>query len=144
METNPFNFSIANFRVLLVDDSQIFREVIAASLHKLKSIEEVDFADCGETAIEMVKIKLYDLIFLDVEMPGIDGYETCARLRDIPAYKNTPIVMVSGNNSPFDEVKGIISGCTTYVTKPIEQESFLKLCHRVLHWLDFQKNIITG
>jgi CheY-like chemotaxis protein len=142
-EMNPFNFFIPDYRVLIVDDYPSFQQLLASSLGTLKQIEEIDFADNGLNAIEKAKVKLYDLIFLDVNMPEMDGYETCTHLRDISAYKNTPIIMVSGNDSPFDEVKGIISGCTTYVTKPIQQEPFLKLCHRVFNWLDFQKNMIS-
>jgi two-component system, cell cycle response regulator len=144
VEMNPFHFFIPDYRVLIVDDYPSFQQLLASSIGTLKRIEEVDFADNGLIAIEKAKIKLYDLIFLDVDMPEMDGYETCNLLRDIPAYKNTPIIMVSGNDSPFDEVKGIISGCTTYVTKPIQQEPFLKLCNRVFNWLEFQKNMISS
>lgn len=143
VETNPFHFFIPDYRILIVDDYQPFQNLLASSLRTLKQIEEVDFAGNGQVAIEMAKIKLYDLIFLDVDMPEMDGYETCSRLRDIAAYKNTPIIMVSGNDSPFDEVKGIVSGCTTYVIKPIQHEPFLKLCHRVFNWLEFQKNLVS-
>ena len=136
------NFTILGYRVLVVDDYQPFQEMLAASLGTLTQLEEIDFADSGIGAIEKAESKHYDLIFLDVMMPpGIDGYEACTRLRDNPVYKKTPIIMVSGMDSPFDEVKGIISGCTTYVTKPIQNELFLKLCNRVLNWLEFQKNI---
>jgi two-component system, cell cycle response regulator len=138
---HPINIQKEGYRVLLVDDYPMFQQMLATTLDTLPEIAEIDFADSGEIALQKSKIKLYDLIYLDVMMPGIDGYETCSRLRDDPAYKKTPIIMVSGNDSPFDEVKGIISGCTTYVTKPIQTEPFLKLSNRVLNWLDFQKNM---
>jgi two-component system, cell cycle response regulator len=138
---NPISFPNEGYRILLVDDYPQFQQMLATTLDTLPEIAEIDFADSGEIALQKSKIKLYDLIYLDVMMPGIDGYETCSRLRDDPAYKKTPIIMVSGNDSPFDEVKGIISGCTTYVTKPIQTEPFLKLSNRVLNWLDFQKNM---
>ena len=135
-------FKVSGYRVLVVDDYQPFQEMMAASLGTLAQIEEIDFADSGEGAIEKAETKHYDLIFLDVMMPpGIDGYEACTRLRDNTMYKKTPIIMVSGMDSPFDEVKGIISGCTTYVTKPIQNEPFLKLCSRVLNWLEFHSNM---
>lgn len=135
------SFRNEGYRVLLVDDYPQFQHMLATTLDTLPEIDEIDIADSGEIALQKSKTKLYDLVFLDVMMPGIDGYETCSRLRDNPAYKKTPIIMVSGNDSPFDEVKGILSGCTTYVTKPIQTEPFLKLSNRVLNWLDFQKNM---
>lgn len=135
----PVNLSSKGYSVLIVDDYPQFQAMLASTLGTITEIEQIDIADSGESAIELAETKQFDLIFLDVMMPGIDGYETCTRLRDNPAYKKTPIIMVSGNNSPFDEVKGIISGCTTYVTKPIQTEPFLKLTNRVLTWLDFQR-----
>lgn len=135
----PVNLSSKGYSVLIVDDYPQFQAMLASTLGIITEIEQIDIADSGESAIELAETKQFDLIFLDVMMPGIDGYETCTRLRDNPAYKKTPIIMVSGNDSPFDEVKGIISGCTTYVTKPIRTEPFLKLTNRVLTWLDFQR-----
>ena len=99
----------------------------------------VDFADSGEMALEKAQALQYDLIFLDVMMPGIDGYETCTQLRKKPEYKKTPIIMVSGKTSPLDEVKGVMAGCTTYLTKPVQQEAFQKLSIRVLTWLKKKK-----
>lgn len=138
--SNPGNTHLLGFRALIVDDYPPFQEMLASSLGTLTQIKEIDFADSGESAIEKAEATHYDLIFLDVMMPpGIDGYETCTRLRDNPVYKKTPIIMVSGNDSPFDEVKGVISGCTTYITKPIQIEPFLQLSNRVLNWLNSTK-----
>jgi len=90
-------------------------------------------------ALEKVEAKQYDIIFLDVMMPGIDGYETCTQIRKMPLYKKTPIVMVSAKCSPLDEVKGIVAGCTTYLTKPVQNEAFQKLSHRMMEWLAAKK-----
>lgn len=136
---DPLNLSSKGYNVLIMDDYPQFQVMLASTLGTMPEIGQIDIADSGESAIKLAETKHFELIFLDVMMPGIDGYETCTRLRDNPAYKKTPIIMVSGNNSPFDEVKGIISGCTTYITKPIQTEPFLKLTNRVLTWLDFQR-----
>lgn len=137
-ETNfSSNFPALGYRALVVDNYQPFQEMLAASLGRLTQIIEIDYANSGISAIEKTEDKQYDLIFLDVMMPpGIDGYETCARLRNKTAYNKTPIIMVSGMGSPYDEVKGIISGCTTYVTKPIQHEPFLELCKNILKTID--------
>jgi DNA-binding response OmpR family regulator len=76
---------------------------------------------------------------MDAMMPGIDGYEACTRLRENLGYKNTPIIMVSGLTSPLEEIKGIIAGSTTYITKPVQQEPFKELVTRVLVWLEYKK-----
>jgi two-component system, cell cycle response regulator len=127
------------YRALVVDDSIAIQKSLEINLATLSQISMIDFADSGESALEKAEAVQYDLIFLDVMMPGIDGYETCTRLRKKPEYKKTPIIMVSGKTSPLDEVKGVMAGCTTYLTKPVQQEAFQKLSNRVLVWLEKQK-----
>lgn len=129
----------SGYRALVVDDSPAIQKSLEINLTTLEQIGMIDFADSGEMALEKAQALQYDLIFLDVMMPGIDGYETCTQLRKKPEYKKTPIIMVSGKTSPLDEVKGVMAGCTTYLTKPVQQEAFQKLSIRVLTWLEKQK-----
>lgn len=124
------------YRALVVDDSVAIQKSLELNLTALEQIAAVDFADSGEAALEKARAVKYDLVFLDVMMPGIDGYETCSQLRKLPEYKKTPIIMVSGKTSPLDEVKGVIAGCTTYLAKPVQQEAFQKLSRRILAWLE--------
>jgi two-component system, cell cycle response regulator len=134
-ETAP----LISYCALIVDDNVSFQKLLALTLSMQPQIGEIDFADNGETAIEKAKLKQYDLVFMDALMPGIDGYETCARLRENPTYKNTPIIMVTGLTSPLDEAKGIIAGSTTYVTKPVQQLPFKELLTRELALLEYKK-----
>jgi CheY-like chemotaxis protein len=124
---------------LVVDDSVSIQKSLELNLLTLREIGQIDFADSGEMALEKIEAKQYDIIFLDVMMPGIDGYETCTQIRKKPLYKKTPIVMVSAKCSPLDEVKGIVAGCTTYLTKPVQNEAFQKLSHRMIEWLTNKK-----
>ena len=131
--------SAKGYLVLVVDDSVSIQKSLELNLLTLQGIGEIDFADSGEMALEKIEAKQYDIIFLDVMMPGIDGYETCTQIRKKPLYKKTPIVMVSAKCSPLDEVKGIVAGCTTYLTKPVQNEAFQKLSHRMMEWLANKK-----
>jgi CheY-like chemotaxis protein len=133
--TTPSSVAKKGYCALIVDDSVAIQKSLELKLASLQQITQIDFADSGEMALEKAESKQYDLIFLDVMMPGIDGYETCTRLRKKPEYKKTPIIMVSGKSSPLDEVKGVIAGCTTYLIKPVQDEAFSKLSMRVLVWL---------
>lgn len=135
----PVSVNTDGYRALVVDDSPAIQKSLEINLATLSQIGMIHFADTGESALEKAEAMQYDLIFLDVMMPGIDGYETCTRLRKKPEYKKTPIIMVSGKTSPLDEVKGVMAGCTTYLTKPVQQEAFQKLGIRVLTWLEKQK-----
>ena len=128
-----------DFNVLIIDDSPAMQKNLAAELANSSQSIGIDFADSGEIAISKINQKTYDFIFLDVMMPGIDGYETCTRLRTIKSMKKTPVIMLSAKTSPLDEVKGVMAGCTCYLTKPINSVEFQKMLTRVMGWLqDFK------
>lgn len=127
--------AVKKYRALVVDDSIAIQKSLELKLVTLEQIGEIDFAESGEAALAMAAENQYHLIFLDVMMPGMDGYQACTELRKNSLYKKTPIIMVSGKTSPLDEVKGIMAGCTTYLTKPVEETAFQKLSLRVLAWL---------
>lgn len=144
MKTNVSSLSILKnelphisyFYALVVDDYGPAKKLLGASLGTLPQIGEIDYADSGEEALKKIGNKQYDLIFLDVTLPGLDGFETCVRIRETKGYEITPIIMVSGNTTPNDYFKWATSGCTSYVTKPIQQEPFRKLNLKVFSWLE--------
>lgn len=144
MKANQFFFAkpkqptpqVNFYTVLVVDDYGPAKKMLAANLWNLPQIGEIEYADSGEEALAKAARKHYDLIFLDISMPGLDGFETCSRIREMKGYELTPIIMVSGNSAPGNQFKGAMSGCTSYVTKPIQQEPFRKLNHRMFSWLE--------
>ncbi len=110
------------FTALVVDDSQPVRKQLEIELKILGAKVEVAFD--GRRAIELCRDNAYDIIFLDVVMPGMDGYKVCKFLKKNIQTKNTPVVMLTGKSSPFDKVKGTLSGCDSYLIKPLEREQF--------------------
>jgi twitching motility two-component system response regulator PilG len=79
----------------------------------------------------MLKIKP-DLILLDVTMPKVNGYDLCKLLRNSASFKQTPIIMVTGNTGLIDRAKAKLSGSTDYLTKPFTQDGLLKMIFRYL------------
>jgi CheY-like chemotaxis protein len=129
-----------HYSVLVVDDSHPMQQMLAKELQHMDHPVDIDFADDGETALEKAGQNQYDFIFLDIMMPGIDGFETCTRLRQMSGLKKTPIIMLSSKTSPLDEVKGIMAGSSTYLTKPIDHVEFQKVIKRVSRWVsEFKK-----
>ena len=122
-----------DYRALVVDDSAAIRKQLELEL-KASHIYP-DFAETGEEALEKIQANQYDLIFLDIILPGIDGYEVCKTMRTKPNLKKTPIIMLSGKTSPLDEVKGVLAGASTYLTKPVKHEQFQQTLKRVAKWL---------
>lgn len=129
------------FNVLVVDDNDVMQQALNDELQQMPVTVNTDFAGTGEEALEQVAKQQYDFIFLDVVMPGIDGFETCTEMRKRPELKKTPIIMLTSKTSPMDEVKGIMSGCSTYLTKPIEHSEFQKVIARVSNWVDEFKQV---
>ena len=121
------------YTALVVDDSAAIRKQLEIELRSANI--KAEFAETGEEALEKSAAKLYDLVFLDVVMPGIDGYEVCRKMRASKAMKKTPIIMLSGKTSPLDEVQGVIAGASTYLTKPVQPEQFQQTLKRVSKWL---------
>jgi len=122
-----------NFQALVVDDSAAIRKQLEIELRSTSI--QADYAVCGEDALEKIQQKQYDLIFLDIIMPGIDGYEVCKTLRKMPNYKRTPVIMLSGKVDPLDEVEGILAGASTYLLKPVKHQNFQDTLARISKWL---------
>jgi twitching motility two-component system response regulator PilG len=111
------------YKALVVDDSPPMRKQIELELEILGI--GADFAESGERAYELLSNDTtYDLIFLDVLMPGVDGYKVCKTIKKDKLHKRTPVIMLTGKGSMFDHVRGKLAGCDTYLTKPVARERF--------------------
>ncbi len=109
--------------ILIVDDVP---ENISTLFHFLDINNfEVLVARDGESAIELIEYERPDLILLDVMMPGIDGFETCRRLKKNPNSREIPVIFMTALADTLDKVKGFKIGAVDYITKPIQQEEVL-------------------
>jgi two-component system, cell cycle response regulator len=115
---------------LVVDDSPTVRKQLVLELGNFNI--QVDTAETGEQGLAMMGNKKYDIIFLDVVMPGADGYQVCKTIRRNQDTKLTPVVMLTSKSSPFDKVKGSLAGCNAYLTKPVDYENFYQVLEEFL------------
>lgn len=120
----------ANESVLVVDDSATVRAFMRAKLAPFRF--DVDYAENGETAIDMAQAKSYTCIFLDILMPGIDGYQVCKRIKSSAATKDAAVVMLSSKSSAFDKFRGNWAGCDAYLGKPVGEDELLATIARFL------------
>ena len=121
----------AGKRVLIVDDSLAVRRQLQTFLEKKGLLSH--FAEDGEAAIKSCATTRYDCILLDVLMPGMDGYETCRRIKALPKTgKDVKIIMLTSRTSPFDRIRGKMAGCDAYLTKPVEAEKLHETLRRHL------------
>ncbi len=116
--------------VLVVDDNQTVREFMKSKLTPFNF--NVDYAESGEQAIGFTGQKNYACIFLDVVMPGIDGYQVCKLIKSNRSAQKTAVVMLTSKDSPFDKIRGSMSGCDAYLTKPVDEEKLIETISRFL------------
>lgn len=110
------SFTENAIHILVVDDSYPIRHYLNLKLPELFDYSiTIDTAESGEEALMKIENKRYDVVFLDVVMPGLDGYQVC---RQIKSKLNSHVIMLTSNKSPFDRIKGSMSGCDSYITKP--------------------------
>jgi len=109
--------------ILVVDDTptnlQVLFDVLSEQGYR------VAIAKNGETALQRVQSSEPNLILLDVMMPGIDGFETCQRLKANPATRDIPVIFMTALSDSVDQVKGLSLGAVDYITKPIQHEEVL-------------------
>ena len=125
----------SSYRVLIVDDSLLIHKALEIELNKASFNTQNEYTESGEDCLKLISENQYDMIFLDIMMPGINGFETCTEIRKVANYKSVPVIMLSAKTSPVDEVKGVMAGCTSYLTKPINHEDFKSLLGRMDSWM---------
>jgi DNA-binding response OmpR family regulator len=103
-------------RILIVDDDAVCNYTMVAAL-KRAHFEPVSVED-PTVAVQMVQATRYDIILLDINMPGMNGFELCEALRRMPQYKETPVIFITGNGDFQNRAQGILSGGNDLITKP--------------------------
>ncbi|HXA07436.1 MAG TPA: response regulator, partial [Bryobacteraceae bacterium] len=103
-------------RALVVDDSATIRRQLQLVLGDQGV--EVEVADNGELALQLLSTREFDIVLLDVMLPGADGYQICKAIKRNRTRKPPPVVMLTSRSSPFDRVRGSLAGCDGYITKP--------------------------
>src|SRR6266478_7706375 len=101
---------------MAVDDDPISRRTVSMSLKKVA--QTPDLAEHGEAALQLAERQAYDAVFLDVEMPGLDGFEVCTRIHQIPANRLTPVVFVTGHSDFESRATSTSSGGRDLIAKP--------------------------
>lgn len=116
--------------VLVVDDSPTVRKIVQLTLQR-EQIRVVTAGD-GLSALAAVADEQPDLILLDVMLPRMDGYNICQVVRKNMAYRDMPIIMLSGKDGLFDKMRGKFAGSTEYITKPFDSAELVQTVKRHL------------
>jgi len=119
--TAPRSFS--GLKILVVDDSKTIRRTAETLLSKEGC--QVFTAIDGFDALSKIADHQPDLIFVDIMMPRLDGYETCSLIKHNKTFKTTPVIMLSSKDGLFDRARGRIVGSEQYLTKPFTKDELL-------------------
>lgn len=112
-----------DIKVLIVDDSGTIRKTAESILSK--EGYTVASAEDGFSALSKVMAFKPDIIFLDIMMPRLDGYQVCSVIKNNPIFEKTPVLMLSSKDSVFDKARGRIAGSEHFMTKPFSRDELL-------------------
>jgi twitching motility two-component system response regulator PilG len=110
-------------KVMVIDDSKTIRRT-AETLLKKAGCDVVTATD-GFEALSKITDNQPDIIFIDIMMPRLDGYQTCALIKRNQNYKSTPVILLTSKDGLFDRARGRIVGSDQYLTKPFTKEELL-------------------
>jgi len=123
-ESNRVNPIGSTFKVLVIDDSNTIRR--SAEIFLKQGGHEVLLAEDGFDALSKVNDYQPDLIFCDILMPRLDGYQTCAIIKRNARFSQVPVVMLSSKDGVFDKARGRMVGAQDYLTKPFTKDQLLQ------------------
>ena len=115
-------------KVMVIDDSKTIRRTAETLLQKAGCT--VITATDGFDALAKIADSNPDIIFVDIMMPRLDGYQTCALIKNNQLFRSTPVIMLSSKDGLFDKAKGRIVGSEQYLTKPFTREELLSAIRR--------------
>ena len=117
--------NLSGVRVMIIDDSNTIRR--SAEIFLVQAGCQVVLAEDGFDALAKIADHQPDVIFCDIMMPRLDGYQTCALIKKNPRFQATPLVMLSSKDGLFDRARGRMVGCDQYLTKPFTKDSLLQV-----------------
>ncbi len=116
--------NLAGVKVMVIDDSNTIRR--SAEIFLLQAGCQVILAEDGFDALSKIADHAPDVVFCDIMMPRLDGYQTCALIKKNARFAGTPVIMLSSKDGLFDRARGRMVGSDEYLTKPFTKDSLLK------------------
>jgi len=113
-----------NLKIMVIDDSSTIRR--SAEIFLGQAGYKIVLAEDGFDALAKINDSHPDLIFCDILMPRLDGYQTCALIKKSAKFRDTPVIMLSSKDGLFDRARGAMVGSDEYLTKPFTKDSLLK------------------
>ena len=120
--------TLTGTKVMVIDDSNTIRR--SAEIFLIQAGCEVVLAEDGFDALAKIADHQPQIIFVDIMMPRLDGYQTCALIKKNPSLRDTPVIMLSSKDGLFDRARGRLVGSDQYLTKPFSKDTLLEAVRR--------------
>ena len=120
---NDVQNEFSGLKVMVIDDSKTIRRTAETLLKKVGC--DVFTAENGFEALPIISAQHPDILFIDIMMPRLDGYQTCSLIKNNAKFRNTSVIMLSSKDGLFDRAKGRVVGAEQYLTKPFTREDLL-------------------
>lgn len=137
LTTSKEVIDLSNINALVVEDNDINQIVIEAMLNEF-NITSINMANNGQEAVEQCELGVFDIIFMDMQMPVLDGPQATLKIREFSAFKHTPIIALTANVLSADKQRCFDAGMDDYIAKPLEYDALrsilLKWCRTNIEW----------
>ena len=130
LTTPKENIDLSNINALVVEDNDINQIVIEAMLNEF-NITSINMANNGQEAVEQCELGVFDIIFMDMQMPVLDGPQATVKIREFSAFKHTPIIALTANVLSADKQRCFDAGMDDYIAKPLEYDALRSI---LLKW----------
>lgn len=137
-ELNYSPHIISKLRILVVDDHMLMRSLVSQSLEACGA-KNIQLASNGLAALDLIEENLFDVVFLDWNMPEMEGIDVLKRCRTNNRYANMAIVMLTAEQTEKNVLKAIELGATSYIVKPVSKNSLTRNMNKILGWLEKRK-----
>lgn len=128
---NQYQGELSGIKILAVEDNQLNQEILYELVSDFGA--SISLADSAEDALNKIRKEKYNLVLMDIQMPGMDGYDACRRLKQIPEVKNIPVIALSANVLPEDVEKSRSAGMVDFIAKPVDVND---LFEKIKKWTD--------
>jgi DNA-binding response OmpR family regulator len=119
-------------KAIIVDDEVYIRALIEQTLEDLEDEPDILTAANGAEGLALIEAERPRLVFLDVMMPLMNGYEVCAAIRDNPDLTDTTVIMLTAKGQEADRARGLTAGAHHFMTKPFDPDELLELARKIL------------
>jgi twitching motility two-component system response regulator PilG len=123
--------ALKGIKVMVIDDSNTIRRSAEIFLNQVGC--EVILAQDGFDALSKIADHTPDVVFVDIMMPRLDGYQTCSLIKRNSRYRKTPVIMLSSKDGLFDRARGRMVGSDEYLTKPFTKDTLLRVVREHAH-----------